>query len=47
MDVMNWDHTIEFLRQHVKTEMLMKHLYTVETGVRKCKLDGPLAHVRE
>ena len=34
MDVMNRDHTIEFLRQHVKTEMLMKHLYTVEASMR-------------
>ena len=34
MDVMNRDSTIEFLRQHVKTEMLMKHLYTVEAAMR-------------
>lgn len=34
MDVMNRDSTIEFLRRHVKTEMLMKHLYTVEAAMR-------------
>ncbi len=34
MEVMNRDNTIEFLRQHVKTEMLMKHLYTVEAAMR-------------
>ena len=34
MDVMNRDSTIAFLRQHVKTEMLMKHLYTVEAAMR-------------
>ena len=34
MEVMNRDSTIEFLRQHVKTEMLMKHLYTVEVAMR-------------
>ena len=34
MEVMNRDSTIEFLRQHVKTEMLMKHLYTVEAAMR-------------
>ena len=34
MDVMNRDRTIEFLGQHVKTEMLMKHLYTVEASMR-------------
>ena len=34
MEVMSRDSTIEFLRQHVKTEMLMKHLYTVEAAMR-------------
>ena len=34
MDVMSRDSTIEFLRRHVKTEMLMKHLYTVEAAMR-------------
>ncbi len=34
MDEMSRDSTIEFLRQHVKTEMLMKHLYTVEAAMR-------------
>ncbi len=34
MEVMSRDSTIEFLQQHVKTEMLMKHLYTVEAAMR-------------
>ena len=34
MDVMDRDQTIEFLRNHVKTEMLMKHLYSVEASMR-------------
>ncbi|HJN87556.1 MAG TPA: HDIG domain-containing protein [Dehalococcoidia bacterium] len=34
MDVMDRDNTVAFLRQHVKTEMLMKHLYTVEAAMR-------------
>ena len=34
MDVMDRDNTVAFLRQHVKTEMLMKHLYTVEASMR-------------
>lgn len=29
MDVMNRKNTLEFLKAHVKTEMLMKHLYSV------------------
>ena len=33
-DVMDRERTIEFLRQHVKTEMLMKHLLTVEAAMR-------------
>ena len=33
MDVMNRDQTLEFLKNHVKTEMLMKHLYAVEASV--------------
>ena len=34
MDVMERDQTIDFLRRHVKTEMLMKHLLTVEASMR-------------
>ena len=34
MDVMDRDNTVAFLRQHVKTEMLMKHLFTVEAAMR-------------
>ncbi len=34
MDVMSREQTLEFLQTHVKTEMLMKHLYAVETLVR-------------
>ena len=34
MDVIDRDQTIEFLHQHVKTEMLMKHLFTVEAAMR-------------
>ena len=34
MDVMDRDRTLDFLRQHVKTEMLMKHLLTVEAAMR-------------
>ena len=34
MDVMDREQTIEFLRRHVKTEMLMKHLYAVEASMR-------------
>ena len=34
MEEMSRDSTIEFLRRHVKTEMLMKHLYTVEAAMR-------------
>ena len=34
MDVMEREHTIQFLREHVKTEMLMKHLLTVEAAMR-------------
>jgi predicted hydrolase (HD superfamily) len=30
MDGMSREQTLEFLRNHVKTEMLMKHLYAVE-----------------
>ena len=33
MDVMSREQTLEFLQNHVKTEMLMKHLYAVETLV--------------
>ena len=31
MDVMSREQTLEFLNNHVKTEMLMKHLYAVDT----------------
>ncbi|MDP6549785.1 MAG: HDIG domain-containing protein [Dehalococcoidia bacterium] len=31
---MDRDNTVAFLRQHVKTEMLMKHLFTVEAAMR-------------
>ena len=34
MDVMERGHTLEFLNQHVKTDMLMKHLFTVEAAMR-------------
>ena len=34
MDVMNRDNAIEFLGRHVKTDMLMKHLLTVEASMR-------------
>ena len=34
MSVMSREGTVEFLRQHVKTEMLMKHLYGVEASMR-------------
>ena len=34
MDVMNRDNTLEFLGRHVKTDMLMKHLLTVEASMR-------------
>jgi putative nucleotidyltransferase with HDIG domain len=34
MGVMDREQTIEFLRRHVKTEMLMKHLYAVEASMR-------------
>ena len=32
--VMDREQTLEFLRQHVKTDMLMKHLFTVEAAMR-------------
>ena len=34
MDVMSRDQTLKFLKDHVKTEMLMKHLYAVEASMR-------------
>ena len=34
MDVMDRDLTIDFLRSHVKTDMLMKHLLSVEASMR-------------
>ncbi len=42
MDVMSREHTLEFLQTHVKTEMLMKHLYSVEASMRGYarKFDG-------
>ena len=33
MDVMDREQTIEFLGRHVKTEMLMKHLLSVEVSM--------------
>lgn len=33
-DVMSREQTLEFLQAHVKTEMLMKHLYAVEASMR-------------
>jgi predicted hydrolase (HD superfamily) len=30
MDIMDRDQTMDFLRRHVKTEMLMKHLIAVD-----------------
>ena len=34
MDVMDRAQTLEFLDQHVQTDMLMKHLFTVEAAMR-------------
>ena len=34
MDVMDREQTLEFLGRHVKTEMLMKHLLSVEASMR-------------
>ena len=34
MDVMNRDNTLEFLGRHVQTDMLMKHLLSVEASMR-------------
>ena len=34
MNVMDRDQTLEFLGRHVKTEMLMKHLLSVEASMR-------------
>lgn len=34
MDIMDREQTMEFLRRHVKTEMLMKHLMAVEAAMR-------------
>lgn len=34
MGVMDREQTLEFLRRHVKTDMLMKHLLTVEAAMR-------------
>ncbi|MBM3941869.1 MAG: HDIG domain-containing protein [SAR202 cluster bacterium] len=31
---MDRDQTLEFIRRHVKTDMLMKHLFTVEAAMR-------------
>ena len=33
MKVMNREETLEFLNRHVRTEMLMKHLYSVEAVI--------------
>lgn len=34
MNIMDRDQTINFLNQHVKTDRLMKHLFTVEASMR-------------
>ena len=34
MDMMNRDNTLEFLNRHVQTDVLMKHLLTVEASMR-------------
>jgi putative nucleotidyltransferase with HDIG domain len=34
MDIMDREQTMEFLRRHVKTEMLLKHLIGVEAAMR-------------
>ena len=34
MDVMSRENTLEFLNGHVKTDILMKHLFTVEAAMR-------------
>ena len=34
MDVMNRDNTLDFLTRHVQTDVLMKHLLTVEASMR-------------
>ena len=34
METMNRDNTLEFLGQHVRTDMLMKHLLSVEASMR-------------
>ena len=34
MDMMNRDETLDFLTRHVKTDMLMKHLLSVEASMR-------------
>ena len=34
MGVMSKEQTLEFLQTHVKTEMLMKHLFAVEASMR-------------
>ena len=34
MDMMDRDNTLEFLGQHVQTDVLMKHLLTVEASMR-------------
>ena len=34
MDMMNRDSTLEFLSRHVQTDVLMKHLLTVEASMR-------------
>ena len=34
MDMMNRDNTLEFLSRHVQTDVLMKHLLTVEASMR-------------
>ncbi len=41
MEVMSREQTLEFLSHHVKTEMLMKHLFSVEASMK-----GYCTHIR-
>ncbi len=43
MNVIDREHTLQFLSQHVKTEVLMKHLFAVEAVIPI----GALKHSRE
>lgn len=39
MDVMNRQPTLEFLSHHIKTGVLMNHLFSVEAGIPIRALD--------